>query len=281
MTISNTTNEERGYLLPNYIITQLKEKNNELVIEERPVYVTYGVSYPIILNILDGIVSRVPVDKIPIVYIDEDHSKENVYSLLLSLNSSDSVSEKLGILVFNISSLNMQQARALLADVGIKWIPFTVNELLEIEFISRAISSALYSSSDDLFSVHNFSHLDNQIQKIMRKINALFKYQFWEEVLLNIRKLLENLIHLWWKLEVDSNDTELRDDQGRPLSMKKRLNLVRQKGGLRQNDVNELLSIKIIGDYCAHSKSFKATKPEVLGSIALIKEIINKMFPQD
>ena len=279
--ISPNENSEGGYLIPESIIALMKKKYPDISIEERTILSPHGTSNPIKLSIICGITTRYSDDKVPVIYINEKNSKENIYFLFLSLNSSVSLSESIGALMLDSVDLNIHQIRSLIIDTGIEWIPFTVEEMLEVEFFTGTISPTSLKSSEDLFFIHDFQHINVRFQTIMKRINALYNSRFWEEVLMNIRKLLENLVHVWWQKNIDTNCSDFNTSEGVPIALNKKLDLVKQKGGINQNELRKLMSYKIIADFSVHSKDFTASKTEAIEAIAVLKQITQRLFPSE
>ena len=110
------------------------------------------------------------------------------------------------------------------------------------------------------------------------RINHLYQNHFWESLLVILRKILENSIHIWWKINYNNNDSDLRDDKGDPLPLPRRLELVKQRSGITERDLSNIRTVKLIADYSAHSMDYRASKEESTYAIAQLKTIVTKLF---
>ncbi|MHA1223888.1 MAG: hypothetical protein ACTSP3_11710 [Candidatus Heimdallarchaeaceae archaeon] len=266
------------YLIPDDVIACLHSKYPILEIDTRLVYIQLGLGYPISIHILKFHDLLQDFSEIPAIYLDETKFDDNLYPLLKNLSVSEDLTSTLGVVIFPRNNVSIQHIRSIATDAEIKWLPFSIDELRMEEFFIKTIKSTLSYPVSDFWSLEQLEHVPTNLKFLIKRASQLYQNKFWESFLVILRKILENSIHIWWKRNYNNNDSDLRDENGNPLPLLSRLELVKQKSGMTARDLSTIKTFKLIADFSAHSMEYRASREEATSALAQSKTIVCKLF---
>lgn len=209
-------------------------------------------------------------------------SKTNFESFYIvkDIITSSNFDSELIILIFERDSLEIKISRFLSTEIKVNWIVFSLNEIiLSKTFFKRSLLDAFNQDHTEIIPLMNYSHLSKPFRGLIQKINILSSNDMREEVLINIRKIIENSLHIWWKQKYLGHDNELRDQNGKVRSLEYRLNKVKDKGGFSPGRLHRMKNIKGVGDLSAHDMNFIASPDDVRYGINEVRPFLNEIFP--
>ncbi len=279
MTIDIVVTIESEYLVPNEILLELKSRYPNLEINTKLVYIQQGLDYPINISFFSFPEINIDLPEFPVIFLNKEKQDEHLSPLLNNLSNSEDMDTKLGVVIFTKNFVSMMQLRSLTTDTEIKWLAFSIEDLKMGDFLLQTIKSTINYSFSDIWSLDELQHLPGNLKFLIQRVNQLFRHNFWDSILVILRKILENSIHIWWKRNNNNNDSDLRTDDGYPLPLLSRLEKIKRSSGIiTPRDFSNIKTIKLIADFCAHSMEYRASKEEMNYALAQIKIIVSKLF---
>ncbi len=224
-----------------------------------------------------------PIENIVFFYlknekIDEQGSIYKVMHILKTLKPD------IVIFVTRKKDLDVREIRCFKSGLKVPWIIFSEDEFLLEKMNSEklflaGIVSYIESESPEMLPLANYDKIDRDFSKLIKKVNILHHLGLWEEVLINLRKITENIIHIWWNRTKKRNDDDLRDPSTKnPLSLKSRLEKVKQENGISSKLMEDLLSIKGLGDNAAHDMRFQASPGDLNVALPIVRKLLDTLI---
>jgi len=149
---------------------------------------------------------------------------------------------------------------------------------LAIGWLMNKVGIPRIQSVKNVFPAEVYDSFPPDVKRVIEEAIGCYDANFLSASSVMLRKVLECSIHSKFKTE-DSLD-ELFDKDGNVYSLRKRIELAKQKKWIAANLASELINIKWFGDVAAHNFTIQIRSEDLKRNMNLLRLVLEGMFGQ-
>jgi hypothetical protein len=154
------------------------------------------------------------------------------------------------------------------------WVIFGV--MVIIGFIYIGVKSGFIFQSGLEMDSKFLEKLPNEVQIILKEVSDGYDNHLYDSCSVMMRKALEAAISIRFK--INRSENKLRDEDGEPFDLPKRIEIARQENYITRSIANGLKQLKWVGDIGAHDYRVRVNREDIKDGFKILRIALEHMF---